>query len=185
MLFNPSLNSINILKQLLSLDLEINTSRKHIGKRGFIDFLGGLIFCPLLAHVVFDNDYVFDRLVELFLHGGEEFFPVSDLLFLVGVEFELCVELVEKSGELGLSNGSLVSDGASSLPLLENVSGGVLLDVIVGNSFEEIFRAFPKTGGLFGISIINDPIVVNMGNGNGLGFARSTFILALLCPCWT
>jgi len=116
-----------------------------------IGFLASLIFCPFFADIILGSFCIFNSLVELTLQGGEEFFPVSYLLFFISVEFKLCVELVEKGGELGLGEGGFISNSISSLPLFEDFAGGVLVSGIGFNSFEEISRVFPKTNGLFAV----------------------------------
>ena len=69
----------------------------------------------------------------------------------------------------------MVSYGTGFLPLFEDVVGGVLVGGVGGDTFEQISGLFAQANGLFAVGIPDDPVVVNVGNGNGtnlLGIKR-------------
>jgi hypothetical protein len=61
----------------------------------------------------------------------------------------------------------LVGYGTGFLPLFEDVVGGVLVGGVGGDAFEQISGLFTQANGLFGVGIVDNPVVVNVGNGNG------------------
>lgn len=142
-----------------------------------------MIFAGFFLDVGGGGGCVLGCLLQLGLQNGEEFFPVANLGDFVFAEFAFGFELLQEVDKFGLAEGGFIGDGVGFVPLVEDGGGGVFVEGVGLDSFEELVGVLSEGGGLFGVGVPDYPVVVNMNDGLLFGlFSSVPFFLLIATP---
>ncbi len=120
--------------------------------------------------------------LQLGLQDGEEFFPVVYLGDFIFAEFSFGFELLQEVDKFGLAEGGFIGDGVGFVPLVEDGGGGVFVEGVGLDSFEELVGVLSEGGGLFGVGVPDYPVVVNVGDCNGFTASRTSSRFSVFVP---